>query len=131
MKHIGNELNTVLSARRIKKKVFAEKLGMTDVNLSKILKKKSVDAELLERISILLDMPIHFWFDEGVSLHSLELEAGDSYVPALSRKSQDPEVELLRALLAEKERTIQLLIKRVSTANPTLSDPEIFFKGGR
>ena len=104
MKHIGNELNTILSARRIKKKVFAGKLGMTDVNLSKILKKESIDAGLLERISSLLRMPINFWFDENLSPDILFSDVAPSDISS--------EMGFLRQMIQEKERTIQILMNK-------------------
>lgn len=127
MKHIGNELNIVLSTRRIKKKVFAEKLGMSDVNLSKVLKKDSVDAELLERITNLLELPISFWFDEKVTLNSLN---SITHSGSLSEENnQESELNFLRTLLAEKERTIQILMRSAgSEKSPTLSDPGDYFK---
>lgn len=130
MKHIGNELNVVLSTRRIKKKVFAEKLGMSDVNLSKVLKKDSVDAELLERITNLLQLPISFWFDENVTLNSLK--AGIEFKdPIMSSDAgqQDAEVKFLRTLLSEKERTIQILMRSIDAEKtPIISEPSDFFK---
>lgn len=129
MKHIGNELNVVLSTRRIKKKVFAEKLGMSDVNLSKVLKKDSVDAELLERITNLLQLPINFWFDENVTLNSLK--SNPDLKESLSTDSNqcDAEINFLRTLLAEKERTIQILMRSADAEkSPIIADPNDFFK---
>jgi len=126
MKHIGNELNIVLSTRRIKKKVFAEKLGMSDVNLSKVLKKDSVDAELLERITKLLELPISFWFEEEVTLNSLNTASERHSSP---EGSSDTEIQFLKTLLVEKERTIQILMRGASSEKtPPLSEPGDFFK---
>lgn len=65
MKHIGNEIDRIIREKRIKQKDLAEKLGMSAVNLSKILKKNSIDAELLEHISEELNVPVTIFYTES------------------------------------------------------------------
>lgn len=67
MKHIGKEVDNILFQRGLKKKDFADMLGMSDVNLSKVLKKSSVDAQLLEKIAINLQVPVSSFFDDAVA----------------------------------------------------------------
>jgi transcriptional regulator with XRE-family HTH domain len=118
MKHIGNEIDKILTQKRIKKKDFAEKLGMTAVNLSLILKKNSIDAELLEKFSNVLNLPISHWFDENSSPnnyinannHSVAL-GNHSVTGDISLSNCQKELEHLKQLLEEKERTIQILMK--------------------
>lgn len=117
MKHIGNELDRILSSnRRIKKKEFAKKINMSDVNLSKIFKKESIDSALLERISKTLNIPISFWFDEKADIPKItqtgngnKSQVGNGNVIV---ESQANEIEHLKQLLEEKERTIQILMNK-------------------
>ncbi len=113
MKHIGNELNSLLSSRRIKKKDFAKKLGMSDVNLSKTLKKESVSAVFLERISIALGVPITFWFDDMMTINTLSIPSNEKEKSLQQEVEQcDKEIHYLKDLLLEKERTIQILMQK-------------------
>lgn len=64
MKHIGEKTDIILIERQIKKKDIADKLSMTDVNLSKVLKKASIDALLLEKIASELNVPASYFFEE-------------------------------------------------------------------
>ncbi len=125
MKHVGNELNNILSSRRIKKKTFAQTIGMTDVNLSKVLKKDSIDAELLEKISLALRVPISFWFDDKMTLSKISLSMDDKDKELLSELEQrDSEIDFLKVLLSEKERTIQILMQKSEFGNSQIAaDP--------
>lgn len=67
MKHIGNEIDTILFKRQLKKKDFANSIGMSDVNLSKVLKKASLDAALLEKIAQALNIPASYFFENTIS----------------------------------------------------------------
>ena len=125
MKHIGNELNKILSNNKmITKKEFArDQLGMTDVNLSKILKKDSIDAKLLERISKALEVPISFWFDESLVTISQNVHgdknqvvSGNGHWITLSDKNElqflENEIDHLKQIIEEKERLIQVLMNK-------------------
>jgi len=124
MKHIGNELNIILSKnKKIRKKEFAEKIGMTDVNLSKIFKKESVDSVLLEKISKTLNIPITFWFDEddhdcpNINQKGKgNIIGNQNHVTIADCESKleiaNKEIDHLQALLEEKERTIQILMNK-------------------
>ncbi len=136
MKHIGEEINNILMSRKIVKKRFAEELGMTDVNLSKIFKKKTIDAALLNRIAKLLNLPISHFFDEksetapnighqvigqGNQVGDILLSDHKSKMTLLERKLEKALVEndFLRqeiadkkALIEEKERYISLLLQQ-------------------
>lgn len=130
MKHIGNELNRILSEKRnLKKKQFADILGMSDVNLSKLLKKSTIQSDLLEKISRTLKLPITFWFDEAThpSIHqngngnktqfgngNVIVESQANEIEHLKQIIEEKNILLIEkdALIAEKERTIQILISK-------------------
>lgn len=135
MKHIGSELNKILIDRKIKKKDFASKLGMTDVNLSKIFKKDSIDAALLGKIAELLNIPVSHFFDGKSNVTNIGHkvigqgnQVGDILLAnyenqlSLERKLERTivENEFLRqevadkkSLLEEKERYIKLLLRQL------------------
>lgn len=115
MKHIGNEADSIIRKKRLKKKDIAEEMGITTVYLSQIFKKDSIDAYLLERLSKAIRVPINYWFDESPSNQSIvngngsaASVYGNAIVGELADK--DREIEHLKQLLAEKERTIQILM---------------------
>ena len=58
MKGIGNQLNKILTDRKIDKTEFAEKIGITTRQLNNILRNQSLTTlELFEKICTLLDIP--------------------------------------------------------------------------
>lgn len=123
MKSVGTELNKLLNERGIKKKDFASKLHMTDVNLSKILKKDSVDASLLEKIAKELNIPVSYFFTENqlnsdncrtLKLASDKTELSNDSGESSNRvqqleealKIKDQELQELRQRLKDKEQLI-------------------------
>ena len=115
MKHFGKQLDEILTKRRIKNKDFAKEIGVSAQTSSKWKNNHSIDAEMLERISKLLDIPIVFWFDDTLSIKQSVVGNGnassifgDAVVNQLADK--DKEIAHLKELLAEKERTIQILL---------------------
>lgn len=103
MKNIGIEIDKILKERKLKQKDIAEKLDMTPMNLSKILRKNSIDAELLERIAILLGINVGYFFDEPLS----ELKAVGNTGAHCAK------CEHLEELLSSKENEIEVLKKLV------------------
>ena len=139
MKHIGNELDAILKSRKIVKRKFAEQLGMTDVNLSKVLKKPSVDAALLNKIAGLLCIPVSYFFNEEVEYSptnighkisgqgnkisgNITLADCESQLSTVKTDLEKVQIEVnfLRkevndknSLIAEKERYIDLLLQQL------------------
>jgi transcriptional regulator with XRE-family HTH domain len=118
MKHIGNEADSIIRKKKLKKKDIADKMGITDVYLSQIFKKESIDAGLLEKLSQAIRVPVSYWFEnDGVVNQSIvngngsaASVYGDATAGVLADK--DKEIEHLRQLIEEKERTIQILMNR-------------------
>jgi len=114
MKDIGNEVNKILTNRKIIKKDFSAKLGMSPVNLSKIFKKGSVDALLLERIAKALNVSITVFFDEGQVASNIEQNTNEiEYL----RK----EVDMQKERLKDKEGQI-LLLEQLLTVQKQLNE---------
>lgn len=130
MKHIGNQIKQILEARKIVKKQFASELGMSELNLYKILRKESIDAALLYKIACTLSVPIDVFFDEipssipdvghkvsgsqnhvagniSVHLESVELRNAKVQISFLQKEIEDK-----TRLIEEKERVIKLLMEK-------------------
>lgn len=117
MKHFGNQLDEILKKKRIKQKDFAEQIGITAVTMTKWKSLGSIDAAKLENISKVLNVPITCWFDEIQSNQTIvtgngnaATVFGNATVSQLADK--DKEIEHLKQLLKEKERTIQILMSK-------------------
>lgn len=106
MKNVGFELDQIISQRRLKQKDVADMLGMSSVNLSKILKKESIDAELLEKITTTLRIPISHFF-ESEEVLELKQEKKSNICPACKEKERL--IQQLQDQLKDKERLIQIL----------------------
>ncbi len=111
MKHIGNELFSIIEQKRLVKKAIAEQVGITPVYLSSIMKKDSIDAELLEKISKAVGVSPAYFFDdyEADSNHIGDVNAS-AVMGVASVNITQGEVDLLKTMLAEKERTIKILM---------------------
>lgn len=57
MKNIGPELNRIMTERRIVRKDIAKEVGITPTYLSAIVRKNSIDCELLDKTLI----PQHYY----------------------------------------------------------------------
>lgn len=139
MKHVGEEIDRIIKERKLKQKDVAISLKMTAVNLSKILKKSSIDALLLEKIAKTFNLPITYFFDDipqnGVNGNYVGNKSiavagsGNNFfkgdvpleVSAYKEKVQNLEniideknklLDQKDKLLDEKERLIQILMQK-------------------
>lgn len=126
MKHIGNEIDTLLFQKQIKKKDFANSIGMSDVNLSKVLKKASLDAALLEKIAVTLNIPASYFFENTINsaieknkvLEKTFVRAGKSPAIEVAERSITGEerlwtlIESQQRMLESQQRTIEEFTKK-------------------
>lgn len=137
MKHIGRQIDRLIQDRDLKQKDVAEEMGMSAVNLSKILKKESIDASLIERFANFFNVPVSYFFMDNVkpgtqstsignSNTTIAVAEGGSRYEVGARGGKDEERNRLIAenemlkrliaekdlLIAEKERMIQVLMKK-------------------
>lgn len=118
MKHIGCEADRIIREKRLKKRDIASLMGITDVYLSQIFKKESIDASLLEKLSQAIRVPISYWFDETNSINQSIVNSDGSAVSVYGNATagimadKDKEIEHLKQLLSEKERLIQVLMNK-------------------
>ena len=120
MKHFGNQLEMILKKKGILQKELADKIGCTDVTLSKWKKKsETIKCLELEEISKVLGVSITYWFDDVAPAKNTSVAKGHGSAASIygdatagTIAEKDKEIALLKELLAEKERTIQILIEK-------------------
>jgi DNA-binding Xre family transcriptional regulator len=116
MKHIGSTVKGIVESRGIKKAQFALDIGFSHAeSLSRIFRSKSIQCELLEKICRVLDISPSYFFDESdapLAIAEASTVIGNASANATA---QSGDVATLRELLAEKERTIQILLAQIGT----------------
>ncbi|MBX3102465.1 MAG: helix-turn-helix transcriptional regulator [Bacteroidetes bacterium] len=65
--NIGQKIKELIELRRLNKADFARQMGMSEQNLYKIFKKRSIDAELLMQMANLLNVRVSSFFEEEFS----------------------------------------------------------------
>ena len=64
---IGDKIKHLVEKSSYSNIDFAKKLNMSEQNLYRIFKKRSIDTKLLVDISNLLGVPVSYFFEEGVT----------------------------------------------------------------
>ena len=99
----------------MKKSQFASAIGLQHAaSLSRIFRSSTVQCEMLEKICRALDVHPSYFFDDGTSGATAQASTVIGNASA-SAVSQSEDIAVLRELLAEKERTIQILLGRIGT----------------
>lgn len=112
MKHIGNELFSIIEKKRLVKKELAEQIGITPVYFSSIMRKDSIDAELLERICKVVGVSPAYFFDDYTETKNIIGDVNNTAIMGVASVSiSQGEVDLLKSMLEEKERTIKILMQ--------------------
>ena len=114
MKHIGNELRKYLDDHHIVRKNVAEKIGITPTYLSIILNKESIDCALLDKICQELRLsPAYFFEDYGATnqYNSVGGVSASSIHGNANVSISQGEIKMLNDLIAEKVRTIKILMQ--------------------
>ena len=105
MKQIGKELEIIIRQRGIVKNALAKELDITPTWLSKLFRRDSIDCALLDKICRFVGISPAYFFD-------IDLEPMGGHVDAMQVDALKREVEVLRELARDKERTIQILLKQ-------------------
>lgn len=112
MKHIGHELYNIIEQKRLIKKEVAEQVGITPVYFSAIMRKDSIDAELLERICKVIGVSPAYFFDDYAEDKNIISDVNNPTIMGGGAVSiSQGEVDLLKSMLEEKERTIKILMQ--------------------
>lgn len=124
MKHIGKTLKDYIEQNQLVKKHVAEQAGISVNYLSTIFKQESLDADLLERLCLAAGLHPAVMFDVPEELNS---KFKDIWAKTLIGKAQvqingnDSLRELIEEkdrVIAEKERTIQILMAKMGLVVP-------------
>ena len=107
--YIINKLNRIMTERRIVRKDIAKEVGITPTYLSAIVRKNSIDCELLDKICKAIGISASYFFDDTHGNHVSDISATTLFGNANVNITQG-EVKMLKELLAEKERTIKILM---------------------
>ncbi len=114
----GEELKKRLKGERYSITGLAEKLGMSQQGLSQALSVKDVKTGLVEDLARVLNLPVSFFFGEDANCNNATAN-GDSSVAAINSNVTMENNEVLKeriknleTLVAEKERTIQILMSK-------------------
>lgn len=100
MKHIGELIRKHIEDKRLVKKDVAKQVGISPTYLSAIFNQPSMDCELFGKICSVIELnPASAFTDDEVTEQIVCKKSGSYAV-----------VDALNQLVAEKERTIQLLM---------------------
>lgn len=112
MKHVGETIKNFIEVRKLHKGMIASQVGITPTYLSAIFNKESIDCKLLESICKVIGLSPSALFDD---LPNHILTVGDvsasTGIGTASVHISQGEVDGMKQLLDEKERTIQILMK--------------------
>ena len=125
MKHIGQILKKHIEDNHLKKGEVAKQAGISYNYLSTIFKQGSCDAALLERLYVAAGLHPGIVFDipEQLSKNFSDIMAQTLLGNASVQINQSENLRELLAekerIIAEKERTIQILLGLVAPADPS------------
>lgn len=124
MKHVGQLLKKHIEDNHLKKGQIAAEAGISYNYLSTIFKQQSCDANLLERLYVAAGLHPAIVFDvpEHVNKNFSDIIAQTILGNASVQISQNENLRELLAekerIIAEKERTIQILLGNAGTSIP-------------
>lgn len=109
MKHLGKLIKNHIETNKLTKKTVAEQVGVSPTYLSTLFNQESMDCLLFEKICHVIGLHPAMGFDEPMPGSKIlsDITAQTMIGPATVTIG---ETAALQKLLAEKERTIQLLI---------------------
>ena len=111
MKHIGEEIHRIIEEKKLLKKDVAAQAHMSYSNLASIKYKSSIDCQLLEDLCKVIGINPAYFFDDYQSNNHIGNVNTNVGIGSATVNISQGEIEMLRKMLDEKERTIQILIK--------------------
>ena len=96
----GHKISKLLEERHLKKKSLIEYMQTYPSGLDAIIKDGNPRADTLEKIADFFRLPIDYFFDRNIEISDLSPLITGNVVASLQQ------------LLAEKERTIQILLNQ-------------------
>ena len=124
MKHVGELLKQHIENNHLVKADIAAAAGISRNYLSAIFKQESCDAKLLEKLYVAAGLHPAIVFDvpEQVSKYYSDIVAhtllGNASVEITQNENLRELLEAKEQIIAEKERTIQILLANAGLQNP-------------
>ncbi|MBW7892111.1 MAG: helix-turn-helix transcriptional regulator [Chitinophagaceae bacterium] len=109
MVHLGKNISSLRSFRRIPQKEMASKLNMAQQEYSRLESKEEIDDDLLIMIAEVLDFPVEAikHMDSSATIQTVYQQSGNNgngfYVNA-----NEKIIEMYERLLSEKDQVIQM-----------------------
>lgn len=111
MRHVGEEIYRIIEEKHLVKKDVANKIGMSYANLATIKNKSTIDCQLLENICKVIGVSPSYFFDDYQGNNKIGDVNTNVGVGSATVNISQGEAEMLRQMIAEKERTIQILLR--------------------
>jgi transcriptional regulator with XRE-family HTH domain len=116
MLHIGNEIKKAIESNHLVKQDVAEQLGVSPTYLARMFNQNDMKCSMLDRVSKVIGLSVSHIFEQEGQVSVQNVSANSVIGNAKAEVNVTPgEVATLRELLAEKERTIQILMTQIGT----------------
>ena len=116
MLHIGNEIKKAIESNHLVKQDVAERLGVSPTYLARMFNQNDMKCSMLDRVSKVIGLSVSHIFEQEGQVSVQNVSANSVIGNAKAEVNVTPgEVATLRELLAEKERTIQILMAQIGT----------------
>jgi transcriptional regulator with XRE-family HTH domain len=116
MLHIGNEIKKAIEENHLVKQDVAEKLGVSPTYLTRMFKLEDMRCSSLDKVCKVIGLSAAHIFEQTEQVQVQNVSANSLIGDARAELNITPgEVATLRELLAEKERTIQILLQQIGT----------------
>ena len=118
MLHIGNEIKKAIESNHLVKQDVAEQLGVSPTYLARMFNQNDMKCSMLDRVSKVIGLSVSHIFEQEGQVSVQNVSANSVIGNAKAEVNVTPgEVATLRELLAEKERTIQILMAQIGTVS--------------
>lgn len=116
MLHIGNEIKKVIESNHLEKQAVAKQLNVSPTYLARMFNLADMKCSSLDRVCKVLGLSAAHIFEQEGQVQVQNVSANAFIGEAKAELNVTPgEVATLRELLAEKERTIQILLAQIGT----------------
>lgn len=116
MLHIGNEIKKVIESNHLVKQEVAAQLGVTPTYLTRMFHLGDMKCSSLDKVCKVIGLSAAHIFEQAEQVQVQNVSANSLIGDAKAELNVTPgEVATLRELLAEKERTIQILLSQIGT----------------
>lgn len=120
-----NRLQQLMELYHLNKVRLSEISGISDVTIAKILKGADSKISSVEAIAKALGVPVGYFFEDSYSTYdnfissqnTAYIKGSNNTLIGRDNAIIEKEVEHLKAIIAEKERTIQILMNYARNTN--------------